>query len=135
MRLHVVELGKIMVHPLDRFEVAARSLQAMDLGYFPFKFLLDPINKIFVVGRQGNQRAIVHEKQWNGQGGPCEHGNGGADRKVGLDARSNMGMEVDTELELKEVDIYLARDRIDVVATKSDALKKLLKDNITTTIV
>lgn len=62
-------------------------------------------------------------------------GNGGADRKPGLVARDNMGMQADTELELREVDIYLARDRIDVVATKPDALKKMLKENITTTIV
>lgn len=62
-------------------------------------------------------------------------GNAGTDRKDGLNARANMDMEVDSELELKEVDIYLARDRIDVVATKPDALKKLLKETITTTIV
>ncbi|MGH7107688.1 MAG: hypothetical protein ACREF0_05885 [Acetobacteraceae bacterium] len=61
--------------------------------------------------------------------------NAGPNRGKGIATRDGVGMEVDTEIELKEVDLYLRRDRIDVVAVSDSELVKLLTDNLTMTVV
>lgn len=61
--------------------------------------------------------------------------NGGANRGVGLANRSGIGMEADTEIELKEVDMYLKRDGISVVEKPNDELIALLKEHLKITIV
>lgn len=61
--------------------------------------------------------------------------NGGANRGVGLANRSDIGMEADTEIELKEVDMYLKRDGISVVEKSKDDLIALLKEHLKVSVV
>lgn len=62
-------------------------------------------------------------------------GNAGAGRKAGLQAREGIGMETDTEEELRQMDFYLARDRISVVEATPDALRTMLADNLAMMVV
>lgn len=57
--------------------------------------------------------------------------NAGATRGDNLQTRGTFGMEADTEQELKEVDLYLRRDLVNVTPTDDATLKKLLNDNLT----
>jgi hypothetical protein len=61
--------------------------------------------------------------------------NAGATRGENLQSRTTFGMEADTEQELKEVDLYLRRDLVNVTPTDDATLKKLLNDSLTMTVV
>lgn len=61
--------------------------------------------------------------------------NAGASRGGNLQTRSAMGMEADTAIELKEVDLYLRRDNVNVTPTSDAQLKKLLNSSLTMKVV
>lgn len=61
--------------------------------------------------------------------------NAGNARSKGLKAREGIGMEVDTEAELLEVDKYLQASGITVIEKSDAELANMLKENLTMTIV
>lgn len=61
--------------------------------------------------------------------------NSGTARRQTLDTKQMFGMDADTEIELKELDIYLRREGIMVTPIEAGQLKTLLGDNLKMTIL